>query len=252
MRVGCDKKTSLAAAQTLAISAFFKGGDFVTFPLYPASNNLPIILSTSNTWGPPGLIPLILPLLIVALSALPGDSAIPAEGLGEGGLPGVFITAEGGGEVPRREERSPPLGEARMLLVVGIAGDPGTERLLVVVLGVTGPVAVEEDRMEDEEVVLVLVSIDPACRDCLPVADEKLDTDPARSELRPLRAEALGVESRLLLPTSIGEEGEEGESEERVMDGVEEDESLVDAKESARSLAESSLDRVRLIFLDGD
>jgi len=31
--VGCDRNTSLAAAQTLAISAFLSGGDLVTFPL---------------------------------------------------------------------------------------------------------------------------------------------------------------------------------------------------------------------------
>ena len=71
MSVGCERKTSRAAAQTLAISAFLSGGDLVTLPLYPASSNLPIMLSTSNTVvdAPP-----ILLLLTVALRAAPGDS----------------------------------------------------------------------------------------------------------------------------------------------------------------------------------
>jgi len=104
MSVGCDKKTSRAAAQTLAISAFFNGGDFVTFPLYPASSNLPIMLSTSSTCGPPA--PAIEFRLIVWLKAVPTDRDEP--GPGELDRFGDAGTAEGGGDVPMREERSPP------------------------------------------------------------------------------------------------------------------------------------------------
>lgn len=85
---------------------------------------------------------------MVALNAFPGDNAIPAEGLGEGGLLGVFMTAEGGGEVPSSEERIPPFGEAKMLLVVGIAGDPGTDRPVFDVLALLG---VDNPGFEDED-----------------------------------------------------------------------------------------------------
>lgn len=81
--------------------------------------------------------------------------------------------------------------------------------------------------MEDEEVVLVLVSMELVGR---PVADEKLETDDARSLDLPFLAEALGVERRLLLLLFISIGEEEGDvSVERTMEGVEEDR-VVDAR----------------------
>jgi hypothetical protein len=134
INVGCDKNTSLAAAHTLAISAFFNGGLFVTLPEYPASSNRPIILSTSNTCRPaPGLEAVILFLDIVADNAAPGESEllelllfIP-DGPGDGDRPsGEVPIAEGGGEVPSNDERNPPaFGLARMVVLVGTRGEGG-------------------------------------------------------------------------------------------------------------------------------
>jgi hypothetical protein len=140
--------------------------------------------------------PPILLRLTVAVNAFPGDSPIIDPGVGDGGRPGEEDTADGGGDVPRREDRRPPLGEARMLLVVGTAGDPGTDSEAPV-LGVTRPVAVEadcEERIEADDAAVL--SYDPEVWILgRPVAEEKLDTDPARSfALRPLRDDALGVE----------------------------------------------------------
>lgn len=146
MSVGCDKKTSRAAAQTLAISAFFRGGLFVTLPEYPASSSLPIMLSTSSTCKPaPGLV--ILPLLIVAESAAPGERELlevldcMPEGPGEADLPSgeVPIAEGGGGELPSRDERNPrDSGLARIVEVVGTRGEGGA-RLEVVGMGDPAP-----------------------------------------------------------------------------------------------------------------
>ena len=233
IKVGCDKNTSLAAAHTLAISAFLRGGDLVTLPEYPASNNRPIMLSTSNTCGPPGPAGPRLLRLIVAVRALPGERLLD----GPGDVPGEDGTAEGGGDVPRSDDRRPEVGDAKMLFVVGMAGDPGTARPPAPLPDLTDPVSME-------------LELEMAGLRVLPVADEKLDTLPFRSLVRDLRADALGV-LRLLLDTSIGEVvGEEFAPSGRISEGG--DEMVVLDSESARSDADSSLDRVLLIFLDGE
>lgn len=146
MSVGCDKNTSLAAAQTLAISAFLSGGDLVTFPEYPASNNRAIILSTSNTCRPPG--PVMLFRLMVAVSAAPGDKELldgleaMAGGPGDGERPlGEIPIAEGGGDVPNSEERNPPPdGLANIVVLVGTDGrGEGGAKLELVGMGDTAP-----------------------------------------------------------------------------------------------------------------
>jgi hypothetical protein len=78
-------------------------------------------------------------LLIVVVNALPGERPPDVLAPGEEDNPGVEDSAEGGGEEPSKEDRSPPpLGEARMVLVVGTAGDPGTARLAEPPLGDMG------------------------------------------------------------------------------------------------------------------
>ena len=106
----------------------------MTLPEYPASSNRPIILSTSNTCNPaPGLEAVILFLLIVAVNAAPGEREllelllfIPDKP-GDGDLPsGEVPIAEGGGEVPSIDERSPPaFGLDRMVAFVGTRGEGG-------------------------------------------------------------------------------------------------------------------------------
>lgn len=233
IRVGCDRNTSRAAAHTLAISAFLSGGDLVTLPEYPASSNRPIMLSTSNTCGPPAPVGPRLPRLIVALSALPGDRPLD----GPGDVPGEDGIAEGGGDVPRSDDRRPEAGDAKMLFVVGIAGEPGTARLPAPAPDRTDPASME-------------LELEMAGLRVLPVAEEKLDTLPFRSFARDFRADALGV-LRLLPETSMGEVvGDELAPSGRISEGG--DEMVVLESESARSEADSSLDRVRLIFLDGE
>jgi len=150
--------------------------------------------------------------------------------------------AEGGGDELMRDERRPPWGDARMLLVVGIAGVLGTARL--------------ESPPVDVFIVDCPERTDPTpsneLLDCIegrevPLAEEKLEMELARSSFRPLRLLARGVLSPLP-DISIGDEfaGEDG----RWMLGG--DEMVVLAMESARSDVESSFDRVRLIFFDGD
>jgi hypothetical protein len=148
--------------------------------------------------------------------------------------------AEGGGDEPMSDERSPPCGDARMLLVVGIAGEFGTARLdgrsdwpMEETPERTDPGASKEllDIMEGREG---------------PLAEEKLEMELARSSFRPRRLPARGV----LAPPdmSMGDElvGEEG----RWRLGGED--MVVLAIESARSDVDSSFDRVRIIFFEGD
>jgi hypothetical protein len=274
--VGWDRKTSLAAAQTLAISAFLSGGDFDTFPLYPASNNLPIILSTSRTCTPPGLPGDMLFRLIVALKAAPGERddtesrfSWPeprlAPGKGDGDLPGEEGMADGGGgEEPSKEDLRPariPVGElATIPCVVGILREPGAS---VEEVGMgdpaapipggfapAAPAALEGSRAAE---ALTLLPGRPL------VAELKLDILPFRSsfDLVPLLVPIRDGVVKLPGPeplTSIGEVeeiGDEGPSEREVeRDGAISDMEVV-LRLSARSLAESSFERVRPIFLDG-
>jgi hypothetical protein len=129
INVGWDKNTSLAARQTAVISAFFRGGLLVTFPLYPASRSREIMLSTSR-------------VLLKAFPVDPEPDWERARGLGEvdkedeeGFPPGgterddwgeTDIMAEGGGGEDDRnglEDDDDEVGwGAVMVWVVGIWG----------------------------------------------------------------------------------------------------------------------------------
>jgi hypothetical protein len=112
--------------------------------------------------------------------------------------------------------------------VVGTRGEGGA-RLEVVGIGDPAP------RMGG-----LGVSRDPSAPRIVGLDDAelKLDTDPLCP--RPLRLRP-GVLRLLLLPTSMGEGGDEDEFESI----------CVALRLSARSFADSSFDRVRPIFLDG-
>ena len=100
----------------------------------------------SNTCIPPGDAPVRLFRLTVALKAAPGLSVPePPPGLGDGGRLGVGLIAEGGGDVPKSELRSvePPAGLERMVVVVGMAEEVGTDRVLAD--GVRAPVPDDPD-----------------------------------------------------------------------------------------------------------
>lgn len=221
----------------------------MTFPEYPASSNLAIMLSTSRTCSPaPGLEAVMLFLLIVAVKALPGvrdelDAlAWIVDGPGEGDRPlGEEAIAEGGGDVPRRDERRPPAGLAMMVVLVGPAGDGGAK--LAPALGMGDPAPRVAALPED-----LSLSRDPSGRTvCLDPAELKLDTDPLGSLPLELFRPREGV-FRLPLPplTSMGDGGEDPSLPEKVLESI-----CVALRLSARSLAESSFDRVRPIFLDG-
>lgn len=216
MSVGCDKKTSRAAAQTLAISAFLSGGDFVTLPEYPASSSLAIILSTSRTCRPaPGLPAVMLPRLIVAERAAPGERLL-LEALGCNRLPsplgpgdderplGDEAMAEGGGDVPRRDERRPPEGDAAIVVFVGPRGDGGANLALPPPApGMGEPAA---------RVTALSASSDPSPPEPARIvgfdpAELKLDTDPL-APLDPFLPRD-GVPNDPLPLTSIGDGGDD-------------------------------------------
>ena len=193
------------------------------------------MLSTSSTCKPaPGLVADMLFLLIVAVNAAPGESellellACNPDGPGEGDLPsGEVPIAEGGGEVPSIDDRNPPaFGLDKMVVLVGTRGEGGARDEV----GIGDPAP---------RIGVFWASKDPsALRVGLDDAELKLDIDPL-VPLPPLRPRD-GV-LRLLLLTSIGDGGDEDELESI----------CVAFRLSARSLADSSFDRVRPIFLEG-
>jgi len=130
-----------------------------------------------------------------------------------------------------------------MLFVVGIAGDLGTARLDVP----PAAAALVDDWPERTDPAPSNELFD--CIDGLetPLAEEKLEMELARSSFRPRRLPARGVLGPLP-DMSMGEELV-GDSGRWTLGG---DEMVVLAIESARSDADSSFDRVRLIFLEGD
>jgi hypothetical protein len=165
-----------------------------------------------------------------------GDAPVGDEGMGE------VESADGGGDVPRNEDRRPGLAgeEARMVCVVGTLGDKAD-------VGVVGDVEVDWTDF---------VEADPSNEFWLTTpVDEKLLTDPWRSDnAEPLLARRLlgplaGVE-RALDAESGGEEVDEAEEGPSAR-CVPVPEMVCAAMLSARSFGESSLERVLPIFLDG-
>jgi hypothetical protein len=252
MRVGWDKNTSRAAAQTLAISAFFKGGDFVTLPEYPASSNLPIMLSMSsaelfNT------LPDTEFRLVVAVRAAPGASkSRENDWLGDVDRPGEDGSVlGGGGDVPYSDERNtPPVGEwVGSVDEPEVDGDPGTDKLF-------------DDPVSESGLAEVALFNVPARREPSD-AEFADDNEPCRSSfaLETERPEVLILDGVPNPPpvSEVGEspdtliEGAGGPSgrDDKVCDWDVED-IVAFAKLSARSEADSSLDLVRDIFFDGD
>jgi hypothetical protein len=172
---------------------------------------------------------------MVAESAAPGDSELLdvldcMPGPGEADLPsGEVPIAEGGGDEPSIEDRNPrDSGLARMVEVVGTRGEGGA-RLELVGMGELAPRIGGFELSRDPSAPLI-VGLDEA--------ELKLDTDPLCP--LPLRLRP-GVLRLLLLLTSIGDGGDDDEFESI----------CVALRLSARSLADSSFDLVRPIFLDG-
>jgi hypothetical protein len=145
---------------------------------------------------------------MVAVNAAPGESELfelldcnPPDGPGEGDLPpGEVPIAEGGGDEPKIEDRSPPEpGLARIVVLVGTRGEGGAR--------------LEEDGMGEPapRMGALGVSSDPsALMVGLDDVELKLDTDPLCP--LPLRPRP-GVLRLLLLLTSMGDGGEDDEFE---------------------------------------
>jgi hypothetical protein len=170
-----------------------------------------------------------------------GDAPVGDEGMGE------VESADGGGDVPRNEDRRPGLAgeEARMVCVVGTLGDKAD-------VGVVGDVEVDWTDFVEADPSNEFWLTTPGRPD---VVDEKLLTDPWRSDnAEPLLARRLlgplaGVE-RALDAESGGEEVDEAEEGPSAR-CVPVPEMVCAAMLSARSFGESSLERVLPIFLDG-
>ena len=172
IKVGWLKNTSRAARQTALISAIFNGGLLVTLPEYPASINLEIILSTSNTCPPA---PAILLREMVAVNALTGERSLPP---GEAGgdvarLPGLEpgTLNDGGGDDPRREDRRPERGEAAMVLLAGTFGASA----------LSPPVELDDRTLAASYGLFALPRDDPKA-----AAEDRLDTLPCFSGPLPL------------------------------------------------------------------
>jgi hypothetical protein len=175
--------------------------------------------------------------LTVAVSAAPGESEVESRlaaprgdaAVGEGGM-GVVEMAEGGGEVPSKDDRPRPGEEARMVWVVGTLGER--------VDGVEGDVEDGADCCDAEPSNEFWVTT-PGRPELL---DEKLLTDPRRS-----------VEPVLVARRAVTRAGVEKELVSGFGDAEDDDppDMVCAAMLSASSLADSSLDRVRPIFLEG-
>jgi hypothetical protein len=130
INVGWLKNTSLAARQTAVISAFLRGGLLVTFPLYPASNNREIMLSTSSVRLK--LLPDRL-LVVPSASGLGEVDKLDEPGPAERLAFGEVEKADGGGGE-----------EERKGLLLFLSGELA---VIVCVVGMLGPVD-EEDAFD--------------------------------------------------------------------------------------------------------